>query len=111
MSKILALHVNDKDTCVTVTEEVQPGDVVIFLHEGVEREIEAKDNIPIYHKIAIVDHKEGDFVYKYGYKIAIATKDISVGEHVHIHNVKAAGLKGVVTHSSADLSTQKLENK
>ncbi len=104
MSKILALHVNDKDTCVTVTAAVQPGDEVVYTECGQEKSVISKDSIPIYHKIAIVDHAEGELVYKYGYKVAVATKPIEIGQHVHIHNVRAAGMQGTVEHSSADLS-------
>ena len=105
MSTILALHVNDKDTCVTVTAPVEPGDEVSFIEAGEKKTIIAKDKIPIYHKIATKDHAEGELIYKYGYKIAIATKPIEIGQHVHIHNVRPAGMIGTVEHSSAELST------
>lgn len=105
MSRILALHVNDSDTCVTVAEAVQVGDEVYYTEAGEEKTVIAKDNIPIYHKIAVRDHAEGEFVYKYGYKIAVATKPIEIGQHVHIHNVRPAGMIGTAEHSSAEYST------
>lgn len=113
MSNIVGIHVNDLDTCVTVAEEVHVGDTVSYsLHNGSRAEVVSKDSIPVYHKIAIMPHKNGDLVIKYGSKIGVATRDIEVGEHVHVHNIRAAGLKstkeGAAAVSSADLSTTEL---
>ena len=33
--------------------------------------------------------KEGDPVYKFGQVIGFASKPVALGEHVHVHNVKA----------------------
>lgn len=109
MSEIPAIHVNEKDTCVTVAEEVHPGDVVKYsLHDGTIGSVVAKDNIPAYHKIAIVDQAVDERVLKYGYPIGIVTKEIEAGQHVHIHNIRSAGLKatkeGACAMSSAELS-------
>jgi len=46
-------------------------------------------NLPIGHKIAATDIKAGDEILKYGAPIGIATADISMGEHVHVHNVRS----------------------
>ena len=46
-------------------------------------------NIPIGHKIALKNIKEGEFVIKYGLNIGVATKDIKKGEWVHTHNLKS----------------------
>ena len=48
----------------------------------------AKADVPIGHKIALVDIKEGDTVWKYGHDIGKAVADIKKGEHVHVHNLK-----------------------
>jgi (2R)-sulfolactate sulfo-lyase subunit alpha len=45
-------------------------------------------DVPIGHKIALVDIKEGDTVLKYGHDIGKAVADIKKGEHVHVHNLK-----------------------
>lgn len=46
------------------------------------------DVVPFGHKIADTDIKTGELVFKYGYPIGIATKDIAKDEHVHTHNIK-----------------------
>ena len=48
-----------------------------------------KQSIPRGHKVATANIKKGDGVIKYGERMGHATKDISVGEHVHTHNVLA----------------------
>jgi len=45
-------------------------------------------DIPLGHKIALQDLKEGDTILKYGYDIGKVVKPIKKGEHVHVHNVK-----------------------
>lgn len=45
-------------------------------------------DIPIGHKIAIKDIKEGDTVIKYGVDIGRAVATIPQGGYLHVHNVK-----------------------
>ncbi len=44
--------------------------------------------IPLGHKIALKDFKEGDTILKYGHDIGKVVKAIKKGDHVHVHNVK-----------------------
>lgn len=109
MKEVIGIHVNDLDTCVTVAEAVHPGDTVVYaLRDGSKRWVVSLSDIPVYHKIAVVPHKVGDLVIKYGSTIGVATREIQIGEHVHIHNIRAAGLKvtkeGALGMSSAELS-------
>ena len=50
--------------------------------------IEALDDIPIGHKLALKDIKSGDTVIKYGHDVGRAVADIAKGHHVHVHNMK-----------------------
>ena len=50
--------------------------------------IQSKSEIPLGHKIAMIDLKEGDTILKYGHDIGKVVKNINKGEHVHVHNVK-----------------------
>ena len=50
--------------------------------------IQSKNEIPLGHKIAMVDLAEGDTILKYGHDIGKVVKAIKKGEHVHVHNVK-----------------------
>lgn len=52
--------------------------------------VQAVNDIPLGHKIALVPVKKGEQIIKYNVPIGITTQDINVGEHVHIHNLKTA---------------------
>lgn len=51
--------------------------------------ITVKEPVARGHKLARSDIKEGDKIVKYGAPIGSSTRSISVGEHVHVHNVKS----------------------
>ena len=51
-------------------------------------QIQSKNEIPLGHKIAMNDFKEGDTIIKYGHDIGKVVKAIKKGEHVRVHNVK-----------------------
>ena len=46
------------------------------------------NEIPLGHKMALQDLKEGDTIIKYGHEIGKVIKIIKKGDHVHVHNVK-----------------------
>lgn len=78
----MKIHSSD-NVCIALTA-LQAGDVV----EVDARKIVINDNIPVGHKFAILNISLDSDVVKYGYPIGHATKAISVGDHVHTHNVK-----------------------
>ncbi len=84
-----ALKVSEKDNVVTVLSQVKKGETVSYLDNKEKREIVAQNDIPIYHKIAILDIKTDEDIVKYGENIGRASIDIAKGAHVHTHNVKA----------------------
>ena len=50
--------------------------------------IQSINNIPLGHKIALKDFKQGDTILKYGHDIGKVVASIKKGDHVHVHNVK-----------------------
>ncbi len=48
------------------------------------------DDVPAGHKVAVADIPAGEPVVKYGRSIGVATADIRLGSHVHVHNVASA---------------------
>lgn len=50
--------------------------------------VEVKDDVPIGHKVALVDLREGDTVIKYGQDVGRMTASAAKGRHVHTHNMK-----------------------
>jgi altronate hydrolase len=61
-------------------------------------EFSALDDIPAGHKVAVRPIAAGSPIHKYGQAIGIASCDIPVGAHVHVHNVRVgrstAGQRG-----------------
>ncbi|HNR52643.1 MAG TPA: UxaA family hydrolase [Deltaproteobacteria bacterium] len=51
-------------------------------------EVEAADDIPMSHKIALKDIRAGEPVIKYGEEIGRAREDIPRGGWVHVHNLE-----------------------
>ena len=86
----LLVH-DKKDTVgVVVVEGLKAGtDMLgVVTADNSEFTLPAKMDVPIGHKVALVDIKSGDTVLKYGQDIGRAVADIKMGEHVHIHNLK-----------------------
>ena len=90
--KINAVHVNDSDTCVTLTEEASAGDAVGYVENGIDKILSARQSIPAWHKMAIRPMKKGEKVYKYGAVIGLALEDIEPGDYVHVHNIRSPGI-------------------
>jgi altronate dehydratase small subunit len=92
----IALHVNEKDNVATVFENgVIEGQSVTVLDKT--RNITAitvRADIPYGHKIAICDIHRGEPITKYGEQIGVATSEIRLGEHVHVHNLDSTRGRG-----------------
>lgn len=86
----LLVH-DKKDTVgVVVVEELKAGTemLCVVTADDSSFKLGAKMDVPIGHKIALIDIKKGDAVWKYGQDIGKAVVDIGKGEHVHVHNLK-----------------------
>ena len=84
------IHDEKDNVGVVVIEKVTPNqDCNCWIMENDKSaKIQSKSEIPLGHKIAMTDLKEGDTILKYGYDIGKVGKHINKGEHVHVHNVK-----------------------
>ena len=60
----------------------------LSMEDGGRISIAARDDIPLGHKIALVDIADGDTLIKYGHDIGKAVAAISQGGHAHVQNVK-----------------------
>lgn len=59
--------------------------------------IKALQDIPFGHKIALSNILESENIIKYGFPIGHATQNISIGEHIHVHNLKT-NLSGILDY-------------
>ena len=86
----LLVH-NKKDTVgVVAIEGLKAGTdmLCVVTADNSSFNLKTKMDVPVGHKIALVDIKKGDTVIKYGEDIGKAVADIAKGEHVHVHNLK-----------------------
>lgn len=82
------LLIDDNDSVVVVLEAVATADVVSYVNsEGKQGSVVAFQAIPPFHKIARKAVGVGEQVIKYGQPIGTAQADITIGCHVHEHNL------------------------
>ena len=86
-----AIKMDEKDNVATALVGLAAGDEVevISSKQDVVQQVTARDALPLGHKIALANIPEGASVTKYGATIGKASKVISVGDYVHIHNVRS----------------------
>lgn len=94
MDRIQAIVMNTRDNVCTVVEPVTCGMEVCFNRDGRRMSIQAMDSIPSGHKLAISPIKQGDPIVKYGEVIGLATQDVALGRHVHVHNLESCRGRG-----------------
>ena len=85
---IRAIKVEESDNVATLLAEAKAGDAVSVSDKaGAQAAVlTAANDIPRGHKIALKGIAAGEPVVKYSFVIGTATKDITAGEHVHVHN-------------------------
>ena len=82
---------DDKDNVgvVVIDSTIKDQEYSCWIMESDKTEkIQSINNIPLGHKIALKDFKEGDTILKYGHDIGKVVTPIKKGDHVHVHNVK-----------------------
>jgi (2R)-sulfolactate sulfo-lyase subunit alpha len=86
----LLVHEKKDTVGVVVVEDLKSGTdmTCVITADNSSFKLKSKMDVPIGHKIALVDIKKGDTVWKYGQDIGKAVADIKQGEHVHTHNLK-----------------------
>ena len=75
---------------VVVVEKVKAGQEVTgwVMETDKTEKLKALAEVPLGHKLALTDIKNGDTIVKYGNDIGRAIEDIPRGGYVHVHNVK-----------------------
>ena len=80
------------DTVGVMTVDVKKGQTLRGWNMATDKTLRAKaaQNIPLGHKIALIDATKGEEVVKYDQSIGTASRQISKGQHVHTQNLKTA---------------------
>ena len=80
-----------KDTvAVVVVEGVKAGMALNgwIMDQDRMTSVNALQDIPIGHKVALADMAPGDTVIKYGIDMGKVVAPITAGQHAHVHNIK-----------------------
>ena len=84
------LHDARDTVAVVVVEDVKAGTSMTgwIMDEDRTMQLDARQDIPIGHKVALRDMAPGDTVLKYGIDMGKVVAPIRAGEHAHVHNIK-----------------------
>lgn len=88
--KIDALMLDPKDNVVTCVRDVATGETVCYRKGDDFLSVDAKENIPFGHKIALEDFAQETEIYKYGELIGKTNRPIEKGclvDHNNIYSV------------------------
>ena len=90
MATDVIIHDIKDNVGVVVIEKINPKQdcACWIMEDDSSTKILSLDEIPLGHKIAMIDLSVGDTILKYGHDIGKVVKSIKKGEHVHVHNVK-----------------------
>lgn len=83
-------HSPADNVAVVVVEGLKSGTdaLVVVTENDSSFTVRVEGDIPIGHKIALVDLSPGDTVLKYGQDVGQMTGPAPKGRHVHVHNMK-----------------------
>jgi (2R)-sulfolactate sulfo-lyase subunit alpha len=83
-------HSPKDNVAVVVVEGLKAGTeaLVVVTEDNSAFTVAVKDDVPIGHKIALTDLREGDTVIKYGQDVGRMTGAAAKGRHVHTQNMK-----------------------
>ena len=86
----LLVHERKDNVGVVVVEDLMAGTdmLCVITEDNSDFRLAARHDVPIGHKVALVDLKVGDTVIKYGQDIGKIVAPVARGEHVHVHNLK-----------------------
>jgi (2R)-sulfolactate sulfo-lyase subunit alpha len=84
------VHEEGDSVGTIVVEGVKAGDALTgwIMEQDKTVNVKTLNDIPIGHKIALKELKNGDTVIKYGVDIGRTVAPIKLGEYLHVHNVK-----------------------
>lgn len=93
-----ALVIHAEDNVANLVGEGQEGqEVQCEIAGGETKQVTLLNDVPLYHKFALVGIEAGEEICKYGYVIGKAIRDIEQGEHVHAHNIESLRGRGDLT--------------
>lgn len=80
----MLIHLHPDDQVGIAKLDISPGSEI---RSPLGKRLTAQGPIPAGHKVALVDLRRGDAIYRYGREIGRASADIPAGSWVHDHNL------------------------
>lgn len=102
MENAAAIILSPRDNIATLLGDVRKEEVVRCRCGSDRFELKVHMDIPFGHKIAIRNIQNGTPVIKYGEGIGLASRDIVVGEHVHVENCESERGRGDLAVEAAE---------
>jgi altronate dehydratase small subunit len=96
------LLLDPADNVLVAIQTLEAGDVLTVAGQRVT----VPQRLTLGHKLAASAIRAGEKIRKYRVPIGSATRDIAVGEHVHLHNMKSDYLPTFTHESGHTFSTQ-----
>jgi (2R)-sulfolactate sulfo-lyase subunit alpha len=82
---------DEGDVVAVAVRDLAPGPVSGGYLRGDEVvRLDLLEAVPLGHKLALADLKEGQDIVEYGQRVGLALRDIERGRYVHVHNVRSA---------------------
>jgi altronate dehydratase small subunit len=86
----VAMIIDKSDNVATCIAKVKKGETVELMLNGRKtKKLKARQSIPFAHKICVKPLKKGDQCLKYGLSIGSASKEIKLGDYIHVHNIES----------------------
>jgi (2R)-sulfolactate sulfo-lyase subunit alpha len=90
MKKGILLHEATDDVGVAVIDLKIGDEIGVVTLEGKDvKQIKLVSDVPLGHKVAMLDLPLNKHIIEYGRAIGYAAAPIAAGEHVHVHNIKS----------------------
>ncbi|MBC7120058.1 MAG: UxaA family hydrolase [Candidatus Methanosuratus sp.] len=96
-----AIMVDESDNVATALTDLKKDAVVEAGIGQTSYKIKLRSDITFGHKFALKRILKGEHVIKYGEVIGRASKDIEVGDHVHVHNTESLRARGDLKNRNA----------
>ncbi|HEY91492.1 MAG TPA: UxaA family hydrolase [Dehalococcoidia bacterium] len=80
-----AIKVNDKDNVAVAAQIILKGSPIMV--DG-QKLVDAVEDIPLGHKVALAPFSKGENVIRYSEPIVETTQEIPAGGWVHVHNTQ-----------------------
>lgn len=82
---------NEGDHVGVAVQDVEPGRRrLVYMDTDRDAEIDVLEAIPLGHKVALTQLRDGGDVIEYGVRVGLARSAIPAGRMVHTHNLRSA---------------------